>query len=97
MPVRRRSPSSRPGRPGIRIDSEDTSLGDTISGYGSGKEQVKDDHDRKDREQNGAQEKNREPRPRFTPEERRRLAEFFIILDRMDRANAARRQRKEAA
>ncbi len=32
----------------------------------------------------------------FTVEERRRLAEFFILLDRMDRAHAARCERKAA-
>ena len=36
------------------------------------------------------------PGPRFTEEERRRLADFFILLDQMDRAHAARRERKAA-
>lgn len=34
---------------------------------------------------------------RFTVEERRRLADFFVLLDSMDRAHAARRERKVAA
>lgn len=36
------------------------------------------------------------PGPRFTEEERRRLADFFILLDQMDRAHSARRERKAA-
>jgi hypothetical protein len=37
------------------------------------------------------------PDPRFAEEERRLLAQFFVLLDQMDRAHAARNQRKEAA
>jgi len=32
----------------------------------------------------------------FTVEERRRLADFFVLLDSMDRAHAAPRERKAA-
>lgn len=37
------------------------------------------------------------PEPRSTDEEHRLLAQFFVLLDQMDRAHAARNQRKEAA
>jgi len=37
------------------------------------------------------------PDPRFAEEDRRLLAQFFVLLDQMDRAYAARNQRKEAA
>lgn len=36
-----------------------------------------------------------QPGPRFTDEERRRVAQFFILLDEIDRAHA-RRERKAA-
>ena len=37
------------------------------------------------------------PGPRFTEEERPNLAQFFVLLDQMDRAQSARCERKEAA
>jgi hypothetical protein len=37
------------------------------------------------------------PAPRFNEEERRLLAQFFVLLDQMDRAQQARCARKEAA
>ncbi len=38
-----------------------------------------------------------QPGPRFTEEERPILAQFFVLLDQMDRAQSARCERKEAA
>jgi hypothetical protein len=37
------------------------------------------------------------PEPRYADEEHHLLAQFFVLLDQMDRAHAARNQRKEAA
>jgi hypothetical protein len=38
-----------------------------------------------------------QPGPRFGEEERRRMADLFVLLDQLDRAHAARRERKAAA
>jgi len=37
------------------------------------------------------------PGPRFGEEARRRMADLFILLDQLDRAQATRRERKAAA
>ena len=51
--------------------------------------------ERKSREPSGSSDVHESVR-RFTVEERRRLADFFTLLDSMDRAHAARRERKAA-